>query len=338
MTNLEALFKCLLDVAHLRTYHRSGRFPCTRASANVTRCYPAESSGVALGHEPVMRVALALLLMGVDNLLGAGSVVDAGTHLGGDACFFAMVAPYRTVHAMDPVALNVAHVRAKRPDWVAMGARMLASPLHIALGRTSNETMRVPRKLWLGGMVSDGGLPQRTRAEGKEGKEEVDEVDEVHVRSLDDLVFGTWGTRLALAHLDVEGVEHAVLVGARRVIRAHRPWVTVEISARSYRQRDFGLLRHLGTELRAGEYTAFIVHESCGGPECRNFLGVPNERLDAFERSRLWHLMQSAGNLVSRCDEAAGVKGVKGVKSAAPFLWVCLQESVARARRPKHSA
>lgn len=87
---------------------------------------------VGVFHEPMLRVLLGLLLLDADDLLPDGSVLDAGAHLGGDACFYSAASPHsakhsaRIVHALDPDERNVAFMaaRARRGAvWDSIGVR-----------------------------------------------------------------------------------------------------------------------------------------------------------------------------------------------------------------------
>ena len=69
------------------------------------------------------------------------------------------------------------------------------------------------------------------------------------------------GQRLGFAHWDVEGMEHDVLVGARKTLRRDRPVFTVEVfvhTSSTWRRRN------LFTEISQSGYEAFLVEEPCG--------------------------------------------------------------------------
>ena len=322
---------CLLDLGHLHAWKDRGEVPkCLGAAA---QCLYGD--GMVIRHEPVLRVLLALLLINSDGLLPDGSVVDAGAHLGQEACFYSALTPSRIVHALDPVAQNVVLMtrrvsengngRAATASWWSLGARTV-QPLLAGLG-DDDSRMLVDRRIRLGGMVVDGGMARN--ASGGIGPEDAPYVTFVPIYRLDTLFAptGIWkGERLALAHLDVEGLEAAVLRGGKQTLSnpraGGRPIFTVEISARSYRQREFSVVRGLGEAIASVGYVAYVVNEVCGGPECRNFVCIPKERVELFERSSVATLMRSAGQLLTRCE-------------LTHELWGCFEKSVEMLRHKK---
>ena len=185
-------------------------------------------------------------------LLLNGSIVDSGAHFGGESCFFADLAPERTVHAVEPLNSNI-HRMGKYRD------RKNIKPLLGALGSTARMMeLHTPRhSSMLSGVTS---APNATK----------DSRTAVPVYRLDDL-FAT--ERLAFAHLDVEGSENDVLRGAEMVLRRDRPVFTVEVTTSSTAYWE--TLR----TLKALDYRAMLVDEQCGVmSDCRNIICVPQER------------------------------------------------------------
>lgn len=88
----------------------------------------------------------------------------------------------------------------------------------MGLGSKDNEVMLVPRTRSHGGMVTDGGLPKSdTNGSASVWVTNRSLATTVPVSRIDSLFATAWkGERLALAHLDVEGVEAAALAGAAR--------------------------------------------------------------------------------------------------------------------------
>ena len=60
-------------------------------------------------HEPLfVRLCADMFASG---MLLASSVVDSGAHQGGEACLYAILAPNRTVHAIEPLFDHVLHMQ-----------------------------------------------------------------------------------------------------------------------------------------------------------------------------------------------------------------------------------
>ena len=326
---------CLLDLGHLHAWKDRGEVP--KCLGPAAQCLYGD--GMVIRHEPVLRVLLALLLINSDGLLPEGSVVDAGAHLGQEACFYSALTPSRTVHAVDPVAQNVVLMtrrvndqgngRAATAAWANLGARTV-QPILAGLG-DEDSNMLVDRRIRVGGMVVDGGMARNASGIGPKDPSDAPYATFVPIYRLDTLFSptGLWkGESLALAHLDVEGLEAAVLRGGKQTFTTPRaggrPIFTVEISARSYRQRELSVVRGLGEAIANVGYVAYIVNEVCGGPECRNFVCIPKERVELFERSSVATLMRSGGQLLTRCE-------------LTHELWSCLENSVQMLRHKKAS-
>ena len=75
----------------------------------VTAATPVVSCGVP--SEVLLNAILAGLLS--ENRMPAGSIIDAGANDGEEACRFALAAPGRTVHAIDPLQANVDAMRTR---------------------------------------------------------------------------------------------------------------------------------------------------------------------------------------------------------------------------------
>jgi FkbM family methyltransferase len=89
-----------------------------------------------------------------------------------------------------------------------------------------------------------------------------------------DILFQTGVVQnVGFIHLDVEGMEHKVVLGAQDLIRTCRPVVAFE---QHINKDDYvGLSKHLTSM----EYDVFIINEILPGCEldCRNFLAIPKE-------------------------------------------------------------
>lgn len=244
------------------------------ASLSARSSWRSHAENCPPSHEPLMQKLLLGLLQA--GLVPSGSIVDAGTADGTEACSFAAVAPTRAVHALDPLALNV---RAAKQLAQRAGTANL-KPLVGALG-DEERRMFVPQHLAqrVGQQVSvpapDSPTEERFKrvtalrraGPGVNGSS-------FPVYRLDALFHGRWtGERFGLGHFDVEGHELALLRGAARTIRRDHPLLTVELT---YNAKEHAYAVALLTFLERHGYSAFVMDESVGPirPQ-RNVVAVP---------------------------------------------------------------
>ena len=159
--------------------------------------------------EPLFRDLVGALF--TEGWIPAGSVLDAGANDGAEACFYAVRAPERTIHAVEPLVSNVEHIHrsvasgvfprnvqairgglGSTPGWASLGAAVVLDQ--------KNE------QLTDGVLKSSSVRPKGTKA--------------FQVYALDQM-FGSGGSwhneRLGFAHLDVEGRERRLL--GHRLVR-----------------------------------------------------------------------------------------------------------------------
>ena len=99
----------------------------------------------------------------------------------------------------------------------------------------------------------------------------------VRVHRIDEL-FGQ--ERLAFVHLDVEGAERDVVLGAHAVFQHDRPVFTVESSPLSFGNRTHAEKRQLLATVHAMGYRTYAVREQCGVTRgCINIICLPAERV-----------------------------------------------------------
>lgn len=222
--------------------------------------------------ERVLNAIVASLIM--ERRLPNGSIVDAGAFEGKWSCFYATVAAaadsppdVRVVHALDPDAANVKGMR----GW----ARKLPNlrPMVGLLGEEVNASLTL-RDLARRNHGAQGGGAVRVRNRTRAYREAL----VVPEHTLDELFTspgGAWaGERLALAHIDVEGHELAVLRGALAVVRRDRPVIVTEAIVHSRREAAEAVLRHV----RALGYDSYLIEEVAGiRADIRNLLHVPRE-------------------------------------------------------------
>jgi len=77
-------------------------------------------------------------------------------------------------------------------------------------------------------------------------------------------------------HLDVEGLEYRVVLGADKLIDAMRPIIAFEQHLETDNVME--LIGHMNNK----QYVVFMIDEVLPGcrPDCRNFLAFPNEKFD----------------------------------------------------------
>ena len=227
-----------------------------------------------------VRLSSIIVLLARRNLLPPGSIVDAGANLGYESCLYSEVARGRTIHAIDPMHLNV--------QWLERMAkqRPFIQPLLGALG-SSAQTFYVPKEksrrpsqqisiasdLAAGHRDHWGALNvrQATHKQSSELRQSfpVERLD-THFRT-------RWANEtLGFAHFDAEGNELDVLHGGEETIRRDRPIFTVEVNVQRTPIYTTKLLSFITDRLG---YDAFLVDEECGLPlDCRNLVCVPRAR------------------------------------------------------------
>ena len=110
---------------------------------------------------------------------------------------------------------------------------------------------------------------------------------EFPVYTLDSMYFDK-GLKLALAHLDLEGLELDALHGGLKTIRAYKPVFTVELRVHET-DKTTQLLDFIDSE----GYDTYVIDEPCGMPpvDLRNILCIPRGRSVAFGTSDGFNLL-----------------------------------------------
>ena len=144
-----------------------------------------------------------------EGLISNGSIVDSGANLGEWSCLYAAAAPSRTVHAIEPVALNVKHIqRTYTKDFPNIKPRVGA------LGSAAATFLPPPNILLetrAGSMVTSDNMGRRLNASARAGTFSVLRLDDVFSDET-----------LGFAHLDVEGGELEALRGGAAVMARDR--------------------------------------------------------------------------------------------------------------------
>ena len=142
-----------------------------------------------------------------EGRMPAGSVLDAGAHMGRWACYYATAARSRKVWALEPVATNVEHMR----SYYVPSLPNLR-PMHGALG---SEAKTVDSGLRPAGIRTQIGGVHRMRGVDHRQRRRADPTRNVFdVYRLDDLFNASGpmgGTKLGFAHLDLEARDISLL-------------------------------------------------------------------------------------------------------------------------------
>ena len=318
---------CLLNASNLELWRgRPGELgrPPASCLGSATRCLGDGVFKAAM--EPVLHTLCGLMLL-TDGLLPAGSVLDVGAHIGGEACWYSSLEPSRMVHAVEPLQANVAYMQNLLPRWEAWGARNV-TVTHAGLGREAITNMSVPR-------IRYRNLGQNMLTLSQVTKESDGELETFPLLTIDGIFEGE---RLALAHIDVEGQEYEVLLGARRTLARDRPWLTLETHTNTsivgYSERDYRMAVHIGRLLGHSRYAVYVVDEACGAPGCRNLLCVPKGDVAKFEATEAFRLLhhRTSGDPRTSHVTTNSLFYCVSIEDKADALWGCLQESVHRVR------
>jgi hypothetical protein len=101
-------------------------------------------------------------------------------------------------------------------------------------------------------------------------------ANKVSAVTLDHLFQNNTIKNVGYIHLDVEGLEFRVILGADKLIYEMRPIIAFEQHLETDNVME--LVRHLNSK----QYVVFMIDEVLPGcfPDCRNFLAFPNEKFD----------------------------------------------------------
>ena len=210
------------------------------------------------------------------GMLLEGLVVDCGAERGGESCWFADLAPNRTILALEPLPANLRDL-----ETVARFRHNVLA-LHGGLGSVHR------RVNWhMGQHTKSGSMllniqKSPTSTSGSPSTFQVYRLDNIFglendgtPKDVPPKIVASMGLRprLAFGHFDVEGGELDLLAGAQRVIKRDRPVFTIEVGSGGAK---FEVAHKLLSEMG---YLAYTVPEQCGTPKgCRNVLCIPKER------------------------------------------------------------
>ena len=198
---------------------------------------------------PTTEVMLNAIIGGLlaEEMMPPGAILDAGAAEGLFACFYATIAPNRTVIAIDPAQKNVLHIDKLREKRELPNLQSL----HSGLSRCSGDTMQLTRVV-----KGSGDFP---------------------LNCLDKLLQEPrWREhKIGLMHLDVEGHEAFVVQGGVQVINRDMPIVTTEVTV--HRWPD--IARDVLQQMKALGYDSYLIEEICGQrADIRNVIHLPRAR------------------------------------------------------------
>ena len=184
----------------------------------------------AHANEPLLHQLILGLFQEI-GIVPPGSIIDAGANTGEEACLLAVVGQGRVVHAIDPLSINVQHMRRR------YAAIRLLQPVLAGLS-DKNGMLSVPS--CYNTQTNITAHSAQINWSYKRTQREVKLVHDMNARQMDqnsvplytiDTLFQRqWmGERLGFAHLDMEGMEMAALRGAESTLLRDRPVLTVEV-------------------------------------------------------------------------------------------------------------
>lgn len=262
---------------------------------NTVRCQESD--------EPLLLSTLTSILSENIERLN-GSIIDAGSNLGSEACLFAEVAPMSIVHAIDPMKLNIEKIKrtvARKHSNIKPMLGGLGSYERI-VHVPSQKSRRAGQQISfadIGNEKNDRGgrdvanvhrLLKNTSERSKK------KLQNFTVYRIDDLFSTVWrGETLSLAHFDVEGSEMDVLNGAYKTIRRDRPVFTCELHVHKNWTYSQNLIR-FAEDLN---YDAYMIDEICSPAfDCRNILFLQHEKRKMYTKNPSIRLAWKTRDLV----------------------------------------
>jgi FkbM family methyltransferase len=235
----------------------------------VDMTYPIEREMLVNWYEPD---ALAV----IDSLVGEGDAcLDIGANVGALTLAMARrVGPSGTVYAFEPGPLT--YPRLARNVGLNPSIRDRVIPLQLGVSDK-------PGTLYWNEEPENRGNATLLKASGAP----------VPVVSLDGHFAGKALRNLRFVKIDVEGMEHEVLVGGRTIWQTHRPVIYFETLRDFESARGFPIFERIEAFLREAGYSLFRVDEdrrlrSVTASTVEMYtLAVPSTRADLVEGARL---------------------------------------------------
>nr|QBK90897.1 MAG: methyltransferase [Pithovirus LCPAC201] len=162
-----------------------------------------------------------------------------------------------TVYAIDPSVDNCAYIK----ELVQLNQAKNVEIIQTAI----SETNKI--------LSTNGDLHHCSFEYGNPGKNGKHQIKST---SLDSLYLEKKITNIGYIHLDVEGMEHLVIRGAKKIIDRDRPVMTYEVHLELDSHIDQTKKRFI-----LANYQVFMINEILPGCrlDCRNMLAIPEERI-----------------------------------------------------------
>lgn len=191
-----------------------------------------------------------------------GDILDAGANDGKTAEILSKIFYPQTVLAVEPLKNNIQHIRKySLKHW---NIQILPGVLSDVDGKDYYDE-RYDRKR--SGLSLQMSFLKNYTGSVEFKKHKIDSI--------------MMNRKLAFAHLDTEGSEHLVLMGANETILRDRPIIVFESHKNSmfskYRKTSLSILKEY-------RYYVYEINEICGSPDCRNNLAVPEESNTIFQK------------------------------------------------------
>lgn len=155
-------------------------------------------------------------------------LLDIGAHIGYHALSFAALQPDARVVAFEPNPVNVKRARANFALSPLLAARIELMELALSAANGTvmmNGSSNVEDQTSSGSYIAGASKPLDDAIYRRSNFKPF----EVECRSLDDLVTEQHWKDVAVMKIDVEGAEHLVLQGARRILERDRPLLLIEV-------------------------------------------------------------------------------------------------------------
>lgn len=232
---------------------------------------------IAAGFEPLLKSLVGIIFREEGLLSTKGSVLDVGAQFGENACKYAVLAPHRTVYALDPSPTNTKFMKEK---------------FQVKLPNLKVLTMGIGKQEGIEKIHNRGDA--NSKGNDKYHIQSTD-VESFEVTTIDSMFYNK-GEKLAFAHIDVEGVELDVLKGGSKTINRDRPLFTIELTVHenvTYTQEIVNYIYDLG-------YEPYLINEVCGFPrmDFRNVLCIPRENNRYLITSDLFNLLAATNAII----------------------------------------
>jgi len=203
--------------------------------------------------EPLKRTLVSMLIS--FGFLKDKQIYDIGAYIGDNAlpwlALSSLLNQNISVYAIDPCQSNIEFMHATAV-YNNLELKVLCS---LISDRIENYT---PLQSWTHSSFHVSNNPQ---------------YKSIRSTTIDSLYSSSMPSKVGLLHIDVEGMEYAVLNGASKLILENRPLIIYELHLNDPSHSKPGLLLH------SQGYKIYTINEIISGnrPDCRNMIAIPGE-------------------------------------------------------------